>query len=149
MNLWNNFTYFLNFDDRTTGDQFRQLDDRVLGGAEASHVFPGDLFGMPMENEVGVQTRTDSMRVGLFDTTRRQFRRTVIDDQVLETSAAFYVENRVRWTDWLRTSVGFRADGYYAMSAPTRRPIRGAPGTASSTRSSASCSDRGPTPNFT
>ncbi len=114
MNLWNNFTYFLNFDDRTTGDQFRQLDDRVLGGAEASHVFPGDFFGMPMENEVGVQTRTDSMRVGLFNTTRRQFRRTVIDDQVLETSAAFYVENRVRWTDWLRTSVGFRADGYYA-----------------------------------
>nr|WP_207549417.1 TonB-dependent receptor [Methylorubrum salsuginis] len=114
MNLWNNFTYFLNFDSVTTGDQFRQLDDRVLGGAEVSHTVPGDLFGMPMENEVGLQTRTDAMRVGLFDTTRRQFRRAVIDDQVLETSAAFYVENRVRWTDWLRTSVGFRADGYYA-----------------------------------
>ncbi|WP_422236547.1 TonB-dependent receptor [Methylorubrum rhodinum] len=112
MNLWNNFTYFLT--DPKDGDQFRQLDDRVLGGAEASHVVPGDLFGMPMENEIGVQTRTDSMRVGLFNTTRRQFRSPVLDDQVLETSAAFYAENRVRWTDWLRTSVGFRADGYWA-----------------------------------
>ncbi len=112
MNLWNNFTYFLN--DPINGDQFRQLDDRVLGGAEASHVFSGDLFGRPMENEIGVQTRTDAMRVGLFNTVNRQFRSSVRDDRVLETSAAFYAENRVRWTDWLRTSVGFRADGYWA-----------------------------------
>lgn len=112
MNLWNNFTGFLA--DPANGDQFRQLDDRVLGGAEVSHTVPGDLFGMPMENEVGLQTRTDAMRVGLFDTTRRQFRRAVLDDRVRETSAAFYAENRVRWTDWLRTSVGFRADGFWA-----------------------------------
>ena len=112
MNLWNNFTYFLN--DPDNGDQFRQLDDRVLGGAEVGHTVPGDLFGMPMENEVGLQTRTDAMRVGLFDTTGRQFRSSVRDDRVLETSAAFYAENRVRWTDWLRTSIGFRADGYWA-----------------------------------
>ncbi len=116
MNLWNNFTYFLDDQtkNRTDGDQFRQLDDRVLGGAEVSHTVPGDLFGMPMENEVGLQTRTDAMRVGLFDTTRRQFREATLDDRVRETSASFYAENRVRWTDWLRTSVGFRADGFWA-----------------------------------
>ncbi|SEP41785.1 Outer membrane receptor proteins, mostly Fe transport [Methylobacterium sp. ap11] len=112
MNLWNNFTYFLN--DPVNGDQFRQRDSRVLGGGEISRVFQGDLFGLPMENEIGVQTRTDDIRVGLFNTTARQYRSTVLDDRVLEASAAFYYENRVRWTDWLRTSVGFRADGYYA-----------------------------------
>ncbi|WP_083469321.1 TonB-dependent receptor domain-containing protein [Methylobacterium variabile] len=112
MNLWNNFTYFLN--DPVNGDQFRQRDARVLGGGEISRVFQGDLFGLPMENEIGVQTRTDDIRVGLFNTTARQYRSTVLDDRVLEASAAFYYENRVRWTDWLRTSVGFRADGYYA-----------------------------------
>ncbi|MDF0499105.1 TonB-dependent receptor domain-containing protein, partial [Bradyrhizobium yuanmingense] len=35
----------------------------------------------------------------------------------LETSGAFYFDNRVRWTDWLRTSLGFRADGYAARVA--------------------------------
>ena len=112
MNLWNDFTYFLN--DPVNGDQFRQLDDRVLGGGEVAHVFQGDLAGLPMENEIGVQTRTDSMRVGLFNTQNRLFRSTVLDDRVVEASAAFYYENRLRWTEWLRTSVGFRADAYYA-----------------------------------
>ncbi|WP_288581138.1 TonB-dependent receptor [uncultured Methylobacterium sp.] len=112
MNLWNNFTYFLN--DPVNGDQFRQRDARVLGGGEISRVFQGDLLGLPMENEIGLQTRTDDIRVGLFNTAARQYRSTVLDDRVLEASAAFYYENRVRWTDWLRTSVGFRADGYYA-----------------------------------
>ena len=112
MNLWNNFTYFLN--DPVNGDQFRQRDARVLGGGEISRVFQGDLLGLPMENEIGLQTRTDDIRVGLFNTTARQYRSAVLDDRVLEASAAFYYENRVRWTDWLRTSVGFRADGYSA-----------------------------------
>ncbi|EIZ86842.1 TonB-dependent receptor plug [Methylobacterium sp. GXF4] len=112
LNLFNDFTYFLN--DRVNGDQFHQLDQRIIGGGEALHIFQGDLFGLPMENEIGVQTRTDSIRVGLFNTTNRQYRSGVLDDRVLETSGAFYFDNRVRWTDWLRTSIGFRADGYYA-----------------------------------
>ena len=112
LNLFNDFTYFLN--DPVNGDQFHQRDQRILGGGEMSHVFQGDLFGLAVENEVGVQTRTDSIRVGLFDTANRQFRSGVLDDRVLEASGAFFYDNRVRWTDWLRTSVGFRADGYYA-----------------------------------
>ncbi|TXM67952.1 TonB-dependent receptor plug domain-containing protein [Methylobacterium sp. WL12] len=112
LNLFNDFTYFLN--DPVAGDQFHQLDQRILGGGAASHVFQGALFGLPMENEIGVQTRTDSIRVGLFNTVNRQFRAGVLDDRVLEASGAFFYDNRVRWTDWLRTSVGFRADGYYA-----------------------------------
>ncbi len=112
LNLFNDFTYVLN--DPVNGDQFHQLDQRVIGGGEALHIFQGDLFGMPMENEIGIQTRTDSIRVGLFNTTNRQFRSGILDDRVLETSGAFYVDNRVRWTDWLRTNVGFRADGYAA-----------------------------------
>lgn len=112
MNLFNNFTYFLN--DPVNGDQFHQRDSRALGGGEVSRAFQGDLFGLPMENEIGMQTCPDDIRVGLFDTTARRHRSTVLDDRVLEASAAFYYENRVRWTDWLRTGVGFRADGYYA-----------------------------------
>ncbi|TXN04271.1 TonB-dependent receptor plug domain-containing protein [Methylobacterium sp. WL64] len=115
LNLFNDFTYVLN--DPVAGDQFHQLDQRIIGGGEALHIFQGALFGRPMENEVGVQTRTDSIRVGLFNTTNRQYRSGVLDDRVLETSGAFYFDNRVRWTDWLRTSLGFRADCYDARVA--------------------------------
>lgn len=115
LNLFNDFTYVLN--DPVAGDQFHQLDQRIIGGGEALHIFQGALFGRPMENEVGVQTRTDSIRVGLFNTTNRQYRSGVLDDRVLETSGAFYFDNRVRWTDWLRTSLSFRADGYDARVA--------------------------------
>ncbi|WP_091785405.1 TonB-dependent receptor [Methylobacterium sp. UNC378MF] len=112
MNLFNDFTYFLN--DPVNGDQFHQLDQRVLGGGEVLHIFQGDLFGRPLEVEVGAQTRTDSIRVGLFNTTFRQFRSGILDDRVLESSGALYLDTRVRWAEWLRTSVGVRADGYYA-----------------------------------
>ena len=84
MNLFNDFTYFLN--DPVGGDQFHQLDQRVLGGGEVLHIFQGDLFGRPLEVEVGAQTRTDSIRVGLFNTAVRRYRSTVLDDRVLESS---------------------------------------------------------------
>ena len=85
--------------------------------ARRLHIVNGDLFGRPLEVEVGVQTRTDSIRVGLFNTTDRRYRSTVLDDRVLEASAAIYLDTRVRWTDWLRTSIGVRADGYSASVA--------------------------------
>ncbi len=112
MNLFNDFTYYLN--DPVNGDQFHQLDQRILGGGEVLHIFQGDLLGRPLEVEIGAQTRTDSIRVGLFNTTFRQFRSGVLDDRVLESSGALYLDTRVRWTEWLRTSVGVRADGYSA-----------------------------------
>jgi hypothetical protein len=112
MNLFNDFTYFLN--DPVSGDQFHQLDQRILGGGEVLHIFQGDLFGRPLEVEIGAQTRTDSIRVGLFNTTFRQYRSGVLDDRVLESSGALYLDTRLRWTEWLRTSVGVRADGYFA-----------------------------------
>ncbi|MGT2486125.1 TonB-dependent receptor [Methylobacterium oryzae CBMB20] len=112
MNLFNDFTYFLT--DPVGGDQFHQRDQRVLGGGEVLHIFQSGLFGRPLEVEIGAQTRTDAIRVGLFNTASRQYRSTVLDDRVLESSGALYLDARVRWTAWLRTSVGVRADGYSA-----------------------------------
>ncbi|MGX5773359.1 TonB-dependent receptor [Methylorubrum zatmanii] len=112
MNLWNDFTYFLN--DPVDGDQFRQRDARTVSGGEIARVFKGDLFGIAMENEIGFQARNDDIRVGLFNTSQRRTIGVVRDDRVQEASAALYVENRMRWTEWLRTSVGVRADGYDA-----------------------------------
>ncbi|HEX8416472.1 MAG TPA: TonB-dependent receptor [Methylobacterium sp.] len=112
LGLWNNFTYFLT--DPVDGDQFLQRDRRTVTGGELARIFQGDLFGLPMENEVGLQARFDDIRVGLFNTAARARIGTVRDDRVEEGSAALYFDNRVRWSEWLRTSVGLRADGYDA-----------------------------------
>ncbi len=112
LGLFNKFTYFLN--DPVNGDQFRQKDKRTVTGGEIARVFQGDLLGLPMETEIGLQARYDDIQVGLFNTARRQTLSTVLDDRIQEGSAALYLENRVRWTDWLRTIVGVRGDAYAA-----------------------------------
>ncbi len=147
LNLFNDFTYFLN--DPVNGDQFHQLDQRIIGGGEALHIFQGDLFGLPMENEIGVQTRTDSIRVGLFNTTNRQYRSGVLDDRVLETSGAFYFDNGSAGPAGCAPASASVPTVTTPALSPTRRPTPARRGTPSSTRSSASCWDPGSTPNST
>ena len=110
LNLYNNFTYFLN--DQTNGNQFRQSDRRTILGGQASHTFKGDVVGRPMETEVGFQTRHDRISVGLEDTVARQTWNVVRSDFVRQTSGAVYVENRFKLTEWFRTSIGLRGDTY-------------------------------------
>ena len=110
LNLYNNFTYFLN--PQTNGDQFRQSDRRTILGGQASHTFKGDVGGRPMETEVGFQTRHDRISVGLEDTVARQTWNVVRSDFVRQTSGAVYVENRYKLTEWFRTSLGLRGDTY-------------------------------------
>ncbi|MDH7795766.1 outer membrane receptor protein involved in Fe transport [Beijerinckia sp. GAS462] len=112
LNLYNNFTYYL--DDPVNGDQFRQFDRRTVTGFNASHTFKSVIAGLPMENEFGVQGRLDQINVGLENTIQRITTNVVRHDSVREGSLAFYGENRVRWTDWLRTSIGLRGDLYDA-----------------------------------
>ncbi len=112
LNLFNNFTYFLN--DPVKGDQFRQFDQRTLVGGSLAHVIKGDLAGRAMETEIGIQTRLDDISLGLENTMMRQTLGVVRHDRVSQASAALYVENRVRWTHWLRTSIGLRGDAYQA-----------------------------------
>jgi outer membrane receptor protein involved in Fe transport len=111
-NLWNNFTYFLS--DPVNGDQFHQHDDRVLGGVNASHTFKNQFAGLPMETEIGVQSRYDDIRLDLGNTARRQLLSPVRSDAVKEGSAGVFVQNTLHWTDWLRSSVGWRGDFYDA-----------------------------------
>ena len=66
LNLYNNFTYFL--DDPVNGDQFSQLDKRTVYGLDASHAFDVRVAGIETQTRVGLQTRGDDIRVGLFKT---------------------------------------------------------------------------------
>ena len=110
LNLFSNFTYFL--DDPVNGDQFGQTDRRVVAGARVSHRRMAHWRNRVVQNAVGVQTRTDSITLGLNHTAQRTVLDAVRKDGVLQSSLAGYAENVVEWTPWLRSQVGVRADGY-------------------------------------
>ncbi|WP_425601373.1 TonB-dependent receptor [Bradyrhizobium ontarionense] len=110
LDLYNNFTYALR--DPVNGDQFHQHDDRLMLGANASRTFDGSFAERPMETTVGLQTRYDDIALALSYTAQRNYLSSVRSDKVGEGSVGLYVENTVRWTDWLRTTLGYRGDYY-------------------------------------
>ncbi|WP_295558149.1 TonB-dependent receptor [uncultured Hyphomicrobium sp.] len=117
--LFNNFTYFLN--DPINGDQFQQADDRVLAGGSASKTYFSSLTGgIKSATTIGIDTRYDDIDVGLFNTKERKRLSTVREDSVQEASAGIFVENTMRWTDWLRTTVGLRGDLFHVDVASDR-----------------------------
>jgi len=113
LDLYNNFTWFLT--DPVNGDQFHQHDDRIYGGGGVSRTVQGSLLGRPSETVFGVQSRYDDITLALTDTVQRQFLSNILVDHVSEGNAGIYAENTVQWTDWLKTTAGWRGD-YYAVS---------------------------------
>lgn len=108
LNLYSNFTYFLN--DPVNGDQFKQSDKRVLSGFDLKHTRIGSWGGHEVENSVGLQVRNDNISVGLFNTKARQVLATTRDDHVVESSAGIYFQNSLRWMEKFRTVAGLRGD---------------------------------------
>ena len=121
LDLFSNLTYFL---DSPQGDQLEQEDKRGVGGLKVNHTWYGDIFSRDMENTVGLQIRSDSIKNGLFQTVDRK-RTDKVDyngetisgitreDDVWEASLSPYVENKVQWADKFRTVFGLRMDYYY------------------------------------
>lgn len=109
LNLFSNFTYAL--DDPDHGDQFEQADRRWVTGMRATHkrqVRWGQRLG---ENVFGVEIRNDDIPViGLYHTAATTRLRTIRQDDVRQTSAGIFAESALRWTPWMRTTLGVRAD---------------------------------------
>jgi TonB dependent receptor/TonB-dependent Receptor Plug Domain len=112
LDLFNNFTYFLS--NPVLGDQFHQHDDRIMAGGNASRTLDGSLAGRAMQTTFGVQTRYDDIALALTDTFQRSFLSNVRSDKVGEASIGVYAQSTVTWTDWLRTTIGWRGDYYDA-----------------------------------
>jgi hypothetical protein len=110
LQLFSNFTYFL--DDPVHGDQFEQIDRRTVYGFAAERQWNLSLFGHDLENVVGLQGRGDHIHNGLFHTEARGVLSTTREDTVEQLSVGPYAQAKVRWTSWLRTIVGLRADAY-------------------------------------
>jgi TonB dependent receptor/TonB-dependent Receptor Plug Domain/Carboxypeptidase regulatory-like domain len=111
LNLFSNFTYFLG--DPINGDQFQQVDRRLVTGARLTHRRLGRWLGRATDTQVGVQVRNDDIgALGLFNTAFRRRLDTVREDSVLQTSAAAFAQQETQWRPWLRTLAGLRVDGY-------------------------------------
>lgn len=89
LNLWSNFTYFL--DDPVHGDQFEQIDDRWVYGGALTKRWAAKPAGWSLRS--GASGRVDDIgEVGLYRTTARVRRETVRRDAVVEWSAAVWGE---------------------------------------------------------
>ena len=110
LNLFSNFTYFL--DDPVNGDQFHQPDKRTTSAINARHTWQMPWGGHDSESTVGIQAQNDNIFNGLYKTRARQIVSTTRADHVVESSVGVYAENATRWTEWLRTVAGVRADTY-------------------------------------
>ena len=108
LNLWSNFTYYEN--DPVNGDQFHQSENRNFMGAGLVRGWHHSFFGHDSTTEIGLQTRYDSIRVGLANTVGRAIVSTVSDDQVNQSITGLYLQNTTGWTPWLRSVVGTRVD---------------------------------------
>lgn len=111
LDLFSNFTYFL--DDPVNGDQFHQADGRLVSGLRASHERLARWGRRSIEYRGGIQVRRDDIgRIGLYRTRSRQRLSTVREDAVMQASAGVWGDMDVRWTPWLRSIAGLRADGF-------------------------------------
>lgn len=108
LNLISNFTYFT---DPVNGDQFEQLDDRRIYGADVAWRKPFEWLGHEQELLTGIQIRADDIgKVALYRTLARERFATIREDSVKQTSYSAYASVATRWLDVVRTTVGVRGD---------------------------------------
>ncbi len=126
LNLFSNFTYFLDHPD--TGDQFEQAERRVTAGGRVAYRRLGHVFGRHSESSTGVQLRRDWLTpVGLYRTANAQRLATTREDRVGQTMAGLFAQTEIEWTRKVRTTLGLRGDVYqYAVTSD--RPLNSGDG---------------------
>jgi len=124
LDLFSDFTYYLV--DPIRGDQFEQQDRRWVAGLDAHHVIFSKWFGRKVANTLGLQLRNDWINNGLY-VTKNRARMDKIDydtytgipttlpktrerDRFTDMIAGVYVENKIQWTNRLRSVLALRGD---------------------------------------
>lgn len=106
LNLFSNFTYFL--EDPQNGDQFQQVDERVVYGGDLRwrHSAEGEAA-----HEIGLVIRYDDIdNVGLHTSVQRERAGTVREDSVDQFSAGLYYDYERVWNSKWRSILGIRSD---------------------------------------
>jgi outer membrane cobalamin receptor len=110
LDLFSNFTYAI---DQEQSDQFEQLDERRVYGASGSWRRPFVWRSRPSELELGFETRRDDIdQVGLYRTSARERIGAIREDAVVQSSYSLYASVATTWSDYVRTSLGLRADRF-------------------------------------
>ena len=108
LQLYSNFTYAL---DPVNGDQFEQYDDRRVYGGALTWSQPFALASIDHVWRLGADLRIDDIApVGLYLTTERERHTTIREDRVEQRLASLWTAVATRWTPWLRSEIGARAD---------------------------------------
>lgn len=112
LNLWSNFTYFL--EDPVDGDQFEQVDKRMIYGLTAArNWYASEAFAKETQQTLGAQFRFDDIdQVGLYHTRNRQRLSTTREDSIQELSSSVFYEAQIRWNNKFRTTLGLRGDQF-------------------------------------
>lgn len=113
LDLWSNFTYFLN--DPVAGDQFEQVDKRRSYGAELSRHWHQQLGRFALEHLAGMQLHYDDIsEVGLYSTQARVRLGTVRQDSIQQGSATLFSQSTLQLAaDW-QGHLGLRYDFFTA-----------------------------------
>jgi hypothetical protein len=126
LNLFSNFTYFL--DDPDHGDQFEQAERRTAVGGRVAYRRLGHFFDRHTESAIGLQVRRDWLDpVGLYHTQDRQRLSTTREDEVGQTMTGVYAQTEIEWARTVRTTLGLRADAYQ-FSVTSDNPLNSGDG---------------------
>ena len=110
--LVSNFTYLL--EDPELGDQFEQVDERLVAGVEARREWLGSWLGHRVESRVGLDLRWDDIDNGLFRTSDLERVDTVRTDAIDQLGGGLWGDTTIQWSPVFRTTLGLRADYYDA-----------------------------------
>lgn len=107
MNLFSNFTYFL--DDTVNGDQMNQKDNRWFFGTSDNWQREFSLLGLQEKFRAGLDARCDLIDpVGLLHTDHRRVLESWGVDSVVETKIEPWVDLDSRLTPWIKVMLGLR-----------------------------------------
>ncbi|MDJ0835574.1 MAG: TonB-dependent receptor [Acidobacteriota bacterium] len=110
LDLYSNFTFFLN--DKENGDGIEQVDDRTLFGGHIQYLNYHDVFGGQGTLTVGADFRQDDIDVGLFRQRERTRLSTVVDSQINERNASYYIQEELTFNHYLRAFMGMRYEQF-------------------------------------
>lgn len=109
LNLFSNFTYYL--EDPINGDQFNQVDERMVYGTEVKKHLQGMIGDSIFLQDIGVQVRHDTIdEVALHNTQERNYLSTIRRDEADVSSLALFWKGEVALSDALSFNLGLRYD---------------------------------------
>ncbi|WP_286235388.1 TonB-dependent receptor [Thalassotalea sediminis] len=109
LNLYSNFTYFL--EDPVNGDQFEQVDDRKVFGANLVKLFNQQYGNSHIHHSLGIDFRVDDIaEVGLYKTRARKRLSNVRSDAVDQYSISAFYQVNADINDNLSVNAGVRHD---------------------------------------